>query len=232
MALTQYLKVEADGDKLLVPVHVCNDNDGSITGVTVTFDAFPAGITIDGFIKEVGTYTTLTRVWAIPLLGANGTANSCAHGYLQVTVDDITLLPASITATIVNAEDGNIPGENETALIYDINIHDTSDVVNTQDTVNASFVAVTGNVPEEKGTMYIVDTTGGNVILTLPALAGLQGGHLIRFYFETAGGNTLTIKGNAAENINGANTYLPAEKEFVEVMAISTGGARWIKLSN
>jgi len=232
MALTQYFKVEADGDKVLLPVHVCNDNDGSITNVTVTFDAFPAGITINGFIKEVGTYTTLTRVWAIPLLGANGTATACAHGYLQVTVDDITLLPASITATIVNAEDGNIPGENETALIYDINIHDTSVVTNTQDTVNASFVTMTGNVPEEKGTMYIVDTTGGNVILTLPALPGLQTGELYRFLFETAGGNTLTIKGNAAENINGANTYLPAEGEYVELMAISAGGARWVKLSN
>ena len=232
MALTQYFKVEADGDKVLLPVHVCNDNDGSITNVTVTFGAFPAGITINGFIKEVGTYTTLTRVWAIPLLGANGTATACAHGYLQVTVDDITLLPASITATIVNAEDGNIPGENETALIYDINIHDTSAVTNTQDTINASFVTMTGNVPEEKGTMYIVDTTGGNVILTLPALPGLQTGELYRFLFETAGGNTLTIKGNAAENINGANTYLPAEGEYVELMAISAGGARWVKLSN
>lgn len=232
MALTQYLKVEADGDKLLVPVHVCNDNAGSITNVTVTFGAFPAGITVDGFVKEVGTYTTLTRVWAIPLLGANGTATACAHGYLQVTVDDITLLPASITATIVNAEDGNIPGENATSLIYDINIHDVSEVVNTQDTVNASFVSITGNVPEEKGKLYIADATGGNIILTLPALAGLEDGHLIRFFFETAGGNTLTIKGNAAENINGANTYLPAEGEYVELMAISAGGARWVKLSN
>ena len=66
--------------------------------------------------------------------------------------------------------------------------------------------------------LVLVDTTGGNVVVTLPAIADAQ----LKLYYVkriTAGANTLTVDGHGAETIDGAaNALLPNQYDVVALL--------------
>ena len=73
--------------------------------------------------------------------------------------------------------------------------------------------------------MFKVDTTGGNVTVTLPA-AQLHSGRVINIKRMDASANTLTVDGNAAETIDGSATLLiPTQYESFTLLCDGTG---WI----
>lgn len=81
-----------------------------------------------------------------------------------------------------------------------------------------------GNMPATS-TLALVDTTGGSVTVTLPALASVASGHTFTFWKSVAA-NSMVIDGNAAEQIEGAaNITRTAQYSVVQIRKV---GAVWM----
>lgn len=72
-----------------------------------------------------------------------------------------------------------------------------------------------------------VDTTSGNITISLPA-ASLHKGRLLYVKRMTAGANTLTVDGNAAETIDGSAT-LSLSAQY-EATGLYSDGSNWIRV--
>jgi hypothetical protein len=72
-----------------------------------------------------------------------------------------------------------------------------------------------------------VDTTAGNVTLTLPTAASMKGRVLIVKKISTPDVNLVTLDGNGAETIDGATTYV-FNIPLMSVSLISDGAAWWL----
>lgn len=88
--------------------------------------------------------------------------------------------------------------------------------------VNAGFLP-SGNVQSKTGTytvlagdyLILCDTTGGAFTVTLPAAAASRGKHVVVQQTGAGGVNAVTVAGNGAELINGANTFVQGVAQFV-----------------
>jgi len=77
----------------------------------------------------------------------------------------------------------------------------------------------------------LVDCTSGNVTITLPAVSAEMAGRVYIVKRIDNSGNTVTLTGNAAEDIDGADDYtgLSAQWKYVKVQATSTA---WFIIGN
>lgn len=83
--------------------------------------------------------------------------------------------------------------------------------------------------PEIINSVVLVPNTAAET-LVLPAVANTQPGDTITFIKTNAAVFAVTIQGNGAENINGANTYATGTGNFATVTLISDG-TQWIAMS-
>lgn len=92
-----------------------------------------------------------------------------------------------------------------------------------------SLESKTADFTAATGFYYQVGTGAGNVIATLPAVAGVTAGAYMSFKIVAVGGaNTLTIEGNGAETLDGAaNKVLSNVDDFVTVRANADSSA-WL----
>ena len=78
-------------------------------------------------------------------------------------------------------------------------------------------------VLNETASFVRVDASGGNVTLTLPAVASTTAGKTYTFKVTTAPGvNTITIDGADSETIDGAATYTALDAQYDCVQIINT----------
>lgn len=76
----------------------------------------------------------------------------------------------------------------------------------------------------DAGWLIVVDTTGGNITVSLPAVATAGDGFVVTLKRITAGANTLTIDPSGAETVEGAATLaLPTQYTSVMLVSRSTG---------
>ena len=76
----------------------------------------------------------------------------------------------------------------------------------------------------DAGWLIVVDTTGGNITVSLPAVATAGDGFVVTLKRVTAGANTLTIDPSGAETVEGAATLLmPTQYTSVMLVSRSTG---------
>lgn len=88
-------------------------------------------------------------------------------------------------------------------------------------TVTTNYTVVRGDA----GYLILVNTTGGNVTVSLPALSTVGDGFVVTIKRITAGANTLTIDPNGAETIEGAATLsLPTQYQAVNLVSLATSG--------
>jgi hypothetical protein len=70
------------------------------------------------------------------------------------------------------------------------------------------------------------DTTGGVFTVTLPPVASSRGKHVVVQQAGAGATNAITIQGNAAELINGANTFVQGVAQFVATH-LFCDGTKW-----
>lgn len=70
------------------------------------------------------------------------------------------------------------------------------------------------------------DATGGVFTVTLPPVASSRGQHVVVQQVSAGATNAITIKGNAAELINGANTFVQGVAQFVATH-LFCDGTKW-----
>lgn len=87
---------------------------------------------------------------------------------------------------------------------------------------NVRTVAATSAVLADDHTL-IVNTSGGNVTLTLPPATSSMG--KILYFKKASSTNTLTIQGNGAEQIDNANTYVISS--FLASVMLHCNGTTW-----
>lgn len=76
----------------------------------------------------------------------------------------------------------------------------------------------------DAGWLLVVDTSGGNVTINLPAVATAGDGFVVTVKRITAGANTLTIDPSGAETVEGSATLsLPTQYTSVMLVSRSTG---------
>jgi hypothetical protein len=79
----------------------------------------------------------------------------------------------------------------------------------------------------DRDKIIVVDSSGGNKTITLPAAATAGDGFIVRVKKMDTSSNLVLIQGNAAENIDGANyTALTQSYEYV---TLTCDGTQWIK---
>lgn len=87
-------------------------------------------------------------------------------------------------------------------------------------------------VQADGGTLFSIDTSGGAVVINMPALAGLTVPYVVGFKKSTNDGNAMTLTGNGAEIFdNGANTFAVASPLGVTVIPHKTSPAEWVTSS-
>lgn len=80
--------------------------------------------------------------------------------------------------------------------------------------------------------VVIVDATSGAITINLPAVSGAQG-KVYTIKKKDATGNTVTIDGAGAENIDGAATYvLSAQYKYVTIAAFNSTVSWWVISNN
>lgn len=88
-------------------------------------------------------------------------------------------------------------------------------------TITTNYTVVRGDA----GYLILVNTTGGNVTVSLPALSTVGDGFVVTIKRITAGANTLTIDPNGAETIEGAATLsLPTQYQAVNLVSLAASG--------
>lgn len=87
---------------------------------------------------------------------------------------------------------------------------------------NVRTVSATSTVLADDHTL-IVNTSGGNVTLTLPPASSSNG--KIYYFKKASTSNTLTLQGNGAEQIDNANTYVITS--FLASVMLHCNGTTW-----
>jgi hypothetical protein len=113
--------------------------------------------------------------------------------------------------------------------IYVSTVHASSLVTSGSLFLAGTAKTVTGTLD---GTQTVVpcNATSGVQTQTLPPAATVSG-QVYWLYKSDSGGNLVTVKGNGAELINGANTYTGLTAQFKYVMVWSNGTG-WIILGS
>lgn len=75
--------------------------------------------------------------------------------------------------------------------------------------------------------IVLIDTTGGAVTITLPAVATMTGRMLVMKKISTPDANTVTLDGNGAEQIDGALTYV-FNVPYMSISLVCDGTAWWV----
>ena len=83
------------------------------------------------------------------------------------------------------------------------------------------------HITNDDGRLYLCDTSGGNIIINLPAI-GSDEGH--RFGFQkTHASNTVTINRNGSDTVNGGTSYtLSAISEYILIVADDNSTDNWV----
>lgn len=88
-------------------------------------------------------------------------------------------------------------------------------------TITTNYTVVRGDA----GYLILVNTTGGAVTVSLPALSTVGDGFVVSIKRITAGANALTIDPNGAETIEGAATLsLPTQYQAVNLVSLASSG--------
>jgi hypothetical protein len=77
----------------------------------------------------------------------------------------------------------------------------------------------------EEGDSFHVDTTSGNITITLPTVASAGNGFAVTVQKESSDANTVIIDGNGAETINEAATYVLDRQH--EAVYLVCDGSEW-----
>jgi len=101
----------------------------------------------------------------------------------------------------------------------------TSETVEEAASTAFSTVAVSTSAgPKDR--MFLVDTTGGNVIITLPAPSTVLGREFV-VKRSSAGANTLTVAGSAGNIDNAGTASVTAQ---YEVLRVKSDGSNYWKI--
>lgn len=223
--------VVSEGDEVTLSFHVVNTEDVTVANATLTFSAFPSGVTFVGAYKDKGSYDEVLRKWTIPLLAANEATTL----YLRVIATSLTVTK-TITATLVNCVNDISPGEGETTITSYIRL-EPPEAVHFDGYAIKELLSIHTNQSGDTNILYepvlhtIVATGNANYIL--PSVYDLNAGDFICFKVLSDGGNTVKIKGNAAETIEGSNEITLTTGDYVKlVVCRSCPSNMWFKANN
>lgn len=229
--ITKPYFVLSEGEKITIPFNIVNNSGVKANNVTLVFDAFPAGISVDSTIKDVGTYTTLSRTWSIPSLEAGQTET------LWVVFNTTDLSETrEITGTITRAENSDYPGEYETTVAVSIQLMPVGTTFYGYTTKEQFSIYTTANgtisLPEtDSGISYIITATG-NVTFDLPPATNVEEGHTVVIKIIDDGGNDVTITTAGATTIEGANSEILFTGDYRKYVLKKSNGNLWIKFNN
>jgi len=106
-----------------------------------------------------------------------------------------------------------------------VNAATVTEIMNSGGTFNPKRTITTNATAADTDRIIRVDTTAGNVLLTLPPAATVAGQEIVVKRI-TAGANTLTIQADGTENIDAANTNTSLSSQWSHVTLYSNG-AGW-----
>lgn len=149
--------------------------------------------------NSLGNYVDYAREWAINPeddavsieAGGNGVDTFSSYHWAQKAADSGTSASASASAAAASEAAAAAYADGAQAAIGNVEYVTFAD----------SPVAITTS-----GTLYSVDTSGGNVVFTLPSISSLTGGFAVAFKKTTGDANVITINPNGTDVIDGAGS--------------------------
>lgn len=223
--------VVAEGDNVLIGFHIVNTEDVTVANATLTFDAFPSGLTFVGSFIDKGSYDTNLRKWTIPLLGA-GEAQTIYLSFETVNLESTQ----TVTGNIANAVNAESPGEAETTVTAHVRL-EPPEAVHFDGYATKELLSIHTVGSGDTNVLYepVLHTivASGNVNYILPSVYDLVAGDFIKFKVLDDGGFTVKIKGNAAETIEGSNEITLTTGDYVHlVVCRSCPSNMWFKANN
>lgn len=100
---------------------------------------------------------------------------------------------------------------------------------NTSMTVRAVTAATTLT---DNDYVLLVSPTGGNVTITLPAVANVQPGRVYYVHRDNTATNTVTLDGAGSETINGATTRAIGAAGTYGAVRVVSDGTAWFVLTS
>lgn len=209
--ITSSLNIETAINDRLQQIEDAFNNDvlyrGGFTGEdnTMAVDLDMAGHAIlnatqyDESGNSLGNYVDYAREWAInpeddavsiEAGGDNSTTFSSYH-WAQKAAASGTSASASASAAAASEAAAAAYADGAQAAIGNVEYVTFAD----------SPIAVT-----QSGILYSVDTSGGNVVFTLPSIASLTGGFAVAFKKTTSDTNVITVNPNGTDVIDGAGS--------------------------
>lgn len=197
----------------------------SVNKVAITAPATSATLTIaDG--------KTLTASNSITLAGTDGKTLTVSNNLTFSGTDGVSVALGgnNITLTTSGVTSITLPTSGTIATLA--GTETLSGKTLTTPVVNGIKMAYAGKSGDYTATatdgVLAVDTTGGNVTITLPAASGNAG--LVLTMKKTVAANSLIIDGNGAETIDGAaNVTLTAQYDYRTVVC---NGSNWLIIGN
>jgi len=215
------------GDTITIPFTVVNNGDHRVTDVTLVFDSFPSGVSYLSSVKDQGTYTTLSRTWAVGNLSVGQTETI----WMTFTTLDLSI-PVDITGEITNAENADYPGEAETEVAATIALHpggtsfdgySTKELLSIYTTISGTF-----NIEDDSGVSYVL-TASNNATIILPAVSSLDDGFFVNIKVVNDNSHTITVDPDGGTTIDGNSTETLTTGDFRKYVLLKTGTPRWMK---
>lgn len=224
--------VLTEGDLVTIPFSVVNTSNVNVTGATVVFDAFPAGVTFVAATKDVGTYTTLTRTWALPTIKPEQVETI----YLTFETVDLTS-EVLINGVSTGVDNASSPGEHDTnnkavirlaaASIPGLSFSGWEVLKNVAAYTNSGTQTLAA---EDSGNLYVLSPSG-NIEFELPSIGGNDSGMIFTFKVINANSHTITLTPANTETIDGSSDLTLSTTESVTIVSCKScagGGNRWI----
>lgn len=180
-----------------------SNGDATIATTTATEIGYVNGVT-SSIQTQLGTKQATITGGATTIVSSNLTAS-------RAMVSDGSGKAAIATTTA--AEIGFVNGVTS-AIQTQLNARQLSAVVSKTTSYTATATDFT----------ILCDATGGAIVITLPAASGLSGRQYV-IKKTDAGGNTVTIDGNASESIDGSTTKVITAQ--YEAYWIICDGSNW-----
>lgn len=223
-----------EGDTIRVPFRVYNDGTSAVTNGTLTFNAFPAGVTFVRAYHEVGTYTALSRTWTIPSLPAGRVETI----YLEFTIDVLGDNVYSIDGGSLLILNADYPGENEDYFEVLVTKHpvgltfqgfDSKESLSIRSNANGTYPIS----DSESGITNVLVSATNNVTYTLPASASVDDGFSAILKVIDDGTHVIKLDADGTDTIEGDAGVTLTSGEYIEVVLCkSCSPAIWFVKSN